>query len=132
MALSAEQQLELQTQLQRAVIECNERCLYFAAKWSAELLNSFAPPYSSLEAEDADDTDVDEDVEEPISTLNTNPDRREARLEAKELPRYLLAKSFFDCRESSIANQAIIDPESQDENFTGRTTLDEANHNGTA
>jgi anaphase-promoting complex subunit 8 len=33
MALSAEQQLELQTQLQRAVIECNERCLYFAAKW---------------------------------------------------------------------------------------------------
>lgn len=33
MALSPEQQLELQTQLQRAVIECNERCLYFAAKW---------------------------------------------------------------------------------------------------
>jgi anaphase-promoting complex subunit 8 len=33
MALSADQQLELQTQLQRAVIECNERCLYFAAKW---------------------------------------------------------------------------------------------------
>jgi hypothetical protein len=33
MALSAEQQLELQTQLQRAVVECSERCLYFAAKW---------------------------------------------------------------------------------------------------
>lgn len=35
MALSPEQQLELQTQLQRAVIECNERCLYFASKWYA-------------------------------------------------------------------------------------------------
>jgi hypothetical protein len=33
MALSSEQQLELQTQLQRAVVECSERCLYFAAKW---------------------------------------------------------------------------------------------------
>jgi hypothetical protein len=36
MALSAEQQLELQTQLQRAVVECSERCLYFAAKWYAK------------------------------------------------------------------------------------------------
>jgi anaphase-promoting complex subunit 8 len=35
MALSSEQQLELQTQLQRAVVECSERCLYFAAKWYA-------------------------------------------------------------------------------------------------
>lgn len=36
MALSAEQQLELQTQLQRVVVECSERCLYFAAKWYAK------------------------------------------------------------------------------------------------
>jgi anaphase-promoting complex subunit 8 len=36
MALSSEQQLELQTQLQRAVVECSERCLYFAAKWYVE------------------------------------------------------------------------------------------------
>ncbi len=33
MALSSEQQLELQTQLQQVVVACNERCLYFAAKW---------------------------------------------------------------------------------------------------
>lgn len=31
--------------------------------------------------------------------MPTNKDRNEARLEAKELPRYLMAKSFFDCRE---------------------------------
>lgn len=33
MALSGEQQRELEEQLQQAVIACNERCLYFAAKW---------------------------------------------------------------------------------------------------
>lgn len=33
MALSTAQQHELQTQLQQAVVACNERCLYFAAKW---------------------------------------------------------------------------------------------------
>ena len=33
MALSSEQQADLQVQLQHAVVACNERCLYFAAKW---------------------------------------------------------------------------------------------------
>lgn len=31
--------------------------------------------------------------------LSSNPDPEEARLEAQELPKYLLAKSYFDCRE---------------------------------
>lgn len=35
MALSSDQQAELQIQLQQAVQACNERCLYFAAKWWA-------------------------------------------------------------------------------------------------
>ena len=35
MALSSEQQLELQAQIQQAVVACSERCLYFAAKWCA-------------------------------------------------------------------------------------------------
>jgi len=33
MALSSDQQVELQIQLQQAIVACNERCLYFAAKW---------------------------------------------------------------------------------------------------
>lgn len=33
----------------------------------------------------------------PTYTCNSDPE--EARLEAKEYPRYILAKSFFDCRE---------------------------------
>ena len=65
---------------------------------AAELLNSF-PVSSDDTYDDASDTDVDDDVGLPSNTLPTNHDRREARLEAKELPRYLMAKSFFDCRE---------------------------------
>lgn len=33
------------------------------------------------------------------SSLSLNPDAQEARKEAKEFPKYLLAKSYFDCRE---------------------------------
>jgi anaphase-promoting complex subunit 8 len=33
MALTSQQQAELHAQLQQAITACNERCLYFAAKW---------------------------------------------------------------------------------------------------
>ncbi|KAI7546263.1 hypothetical protein KC343_g20620, partial [Hortaea werneckii] len=99
MALSGEQQRELEEQLQQAVIACNERCLYFAAKWSAELLNSFASQEDTVPDDDASDTDVDEPEDQASSTKPRHPDSKEKRLEAKELPRYLMAKSFFDCRE---------------------------------
>ncbi|KAK5112298.1 hypothetical protein LTR85_011570 [Meristemomyces frigidus] len=100
MALSSEQQHELQTQLQQVATACNERCLYFAAKWSAELLNSFSSSDDST-TNDGSDTDIDDDDDDDVPTpvQPTNHDRKEARLEAKELPRFLMAKSFFDCRE---------------------------------
>ena len=51
----------------------------------------------------SDDTDPDsrmEDADEnQSSVISANSDPEEARLEAKELPKYLLAKSYFDCRE---------------------------------
>lgn len=89
--------------LRREMVCCNECISILMQRYahlfrSAELLNSFAIPYSPVE-DDADDTDVDEDLDENVAPLNVNVDRKEARLEAKELPRYLLAKSFFDCRE---------------------------------
>ena len=43
-----------------------------------------------------------QDVDLPPSVptfLSSNSDPEEARLEARELPKYLLAKSYFDCRE---------------------------------
>ncbi len=36
MALTGEQQTQLQLQLQQAIVACNERCLYFSAKWYAD------------------------------------------------------------------------------------------------
>ncbi|KAK5162902.1 Anaphase-promoting complex subunit 8 [Saxophila tyrrhenica] len=98
MSLNPEQQAQLQAKLQQAVIDCSERCLYFSAKWAAELSNSFAPT-TSEPADDTSDTDIDDDTEIPSSTTRTNHDRKEARLEERELSRYLMAKSFFDCRE---------------------------------
>lgn len=49
-------------------------------------------------------TDVDsqmQDIDQPAPSvvLSSNKDAEEARLEAQELSRYLLAKSYFDCRE---------------------------------
>ena len=49
-------------------------------------------------------TDIDsqmQDVDQPAPSvvLSSNKDAEEARLEAQELSRYLLAKSYFDCRE---------------------------------
>lgn len=96
--LSSEQEAELVAQLQQAIAACNERCLYFAAQWSAELLNSFEDPAELAEG-DGSDTEIDDD-EAPLPTIQTtNRDPKEVRREAKELPRYLMAKSFFDCRE---------------------------------
>ncbi|KAF2774003.1 TPR-like protein [Teratosphaeria nubilosa] len=97
MALSTDDQQRFQAQLKQAVTACNERCLYFAAKWAAELLNSF--PADDTTINDDADTDVDDDDQNATPTRPTDHDRREARLEAKEQSRFLMAKSFFDCRE---------------------------------
>lgn len=61
-------------------------------------MNSFSSG-TDASAADASDTEVEDDVQSPPSTQHTNHDRKEARLEAKELSRFLMAKSFFDCRE---------------------------------
>ncbi|KAK7555256.1 anaphase-promoting complex subunit CDC23 [Phyllosticta citricarpa] len=88
---------QLQAQLQNAVVQCSDRCLYQSAKWAAELLNSFELPDLTY----ASDTDADS----PVSTSPSRPkdvfaaDPAEARLEAKELHKYLMAKTYFDCRE---------------------------------
>ncbi|KAF2208608.1 hypothetical protein CERZMDRAFT_48953 [Cercospora zeae-maydis SCOH1-5] len=96
--LSGDQEAELVGKLQQAIAACNERCLYFAAQWSAELLNSFEDPIEAVEG-DGSDTEIDDD-EPPVPTIQTsNRDSKEVRREAKELRRYLMAKSFFDCRE---------------------------------
>ncbi|CAK7267311.1 Anaphase-promoting complex subunit 8 [Sporothrix epigloea] len=90
MALNKQETLQLRAALQDAVVKCSERCLYQSAKWAAELLASI--PESSV---DSSDHRIPPGA--PLVTQNVDP--AEARLEAIEINRYLLAKSFFDCRE---------------------------------
>lgn len=80
--------------LQMAVVQCSERCLYQSAKWCAELLNSLR------------EENVDEDAPMTTPTQQNFPtfpmgnhDPEEAALEANEWNKYMMAKSFFDCRE---------------------------------
>ncbi|KAF2746028.1 anaphase-promoting complex subunit CDC23 [Sporormia fimetaria CBS 119925] len=96
--LSKADEAQLKAQLQHAVVACTERCLYQSAKWAAELLNSLPE-----DDEDGSDTDVDSPMPDssppstPIAVTHKNP--RESRLEAREAHKYLLAKTYFDCRE---------------------------------
>ncbi|KAL6704493.1 Anaphase-promoting complex subunit 8 [Coniothyrium glycines] len=96
-SLTPAEEAQLKAQLQDAVTGCTERCLYQAAKWAAELLTSLPPA-----ADDASDTDVDSpmsDAQPPHTPRRLPHDALEARLEAREAHTYLLAKTYFDCRE---------------------------------
>ncbi|KAK4232757.1 anaphase promoting complex subunit 8 [Achaetomium macrosporum] len=91
MGLSPKDSLQLKEVLQTAVVKCSERCLYQSAKWAAELLDALPEP------------DLDTMSEAPGSHVHPvfapNPDPAEADREAQEVGRYLLAKSYFDCKE---------------------------------
>ncbi|KAK4105081.1 TPR-like protein [Parathielavia hyrcaniae] len=92
MRLAANDSLRLGAALQTAVVKCSERCLYQSAKWAAELLDALPEPDVDAQMSDVPDSQV-----HPV--FAPNPDPVEAALEAQELGRYLLAKSFFDCKE---------------------------------
>ncbi|KAB8360672.1 hypothetical protein FH972_024409 [Carpinus fangiana] len=89
--------------LQNAVVKCSERCLYQSAKWVAELLTSLPPPEHSSPTDTEVDSPMSEDtIPSPLTVpgiLSHNDNPREARLEAAEAHKYLLAKTYFDCRE---------------------------------
>jgi anaphase-promoting complex subunit 8 len=73
------------------------RCWMLMLTRAAELLNSL--PASE---DDASDTDVDSPMSEALPPHTPNPapkDAIEQRLEAREAHKYLLAKTYFDCRE---------------------------------
>ncbi|KAG9537398.1 hypothetical protein KCU79_g20698, partial [Aureobasidium melanogenum] len=97
--LSTEQTLQLRSQLHQAVAACNDRCLYRSAKWAAELLNAF--PDSDLDLDSTYDTEPNSPngQDDSWSTFQFSQDSHEARLERREYPKFLMAKSFFDCRE---------------------------------
>lgn len=71
-------------------------CLYIFR--AAELLTSIPVSDTSSEPEDSQMTEVPLEGLPPV-VVTGNIDPEEAQLELKEINQYLLAKSFFDCRE---------------------------------
>jgi anaphase-promoting complex subunit 8 len=65
---------------------------------TAELLTSIPENDEPSEPEDSQMTEVPSGNALPV-VITGNADPEEAALEAKEVNKYLLAKSFFDCRE---------------------------------
>ena len=100
---SDRQTAELARLLQHAVIKCSERCLYQSAKWAAELLNSLpqSAPASPTDTE-VDSPMSQSGIDKPIvlsGVVSQQDDLNEARLEAAESHKYLMAQTFFNCRE---------------------------------
>ncbi|KAK6065707.1 anaphase-promoting complex subunit 8 [Seiridium cupressi] len=106
MALNDRETTQLRSALQEAVIKCSERCLYQSAKWAAELLTAIP----ELEA-DVDSSQLSDAGAYIPTVIIQNADPEEALLEAKEVNQYLLAKSFFECREFDRC-AAVFLPES--------------------
>ncbi|KAI1635293.1 tetratricopeptide [Biscogniauxia mediterranea] len=95
MSLNDREKSQLRSALREAVIKCSERCLYQASKWAAELLNAIPepePPFDDSQLSDAS-------CGHASTILAPNVDPEEGAMEAKEINKYLLAKSLFDCRE---------------------------------
>ncbi|KAL8831251.1 MAG: hypothetical protein Q9191_000971 [Dirinaria sp. TL-2023a] len=101
--ISEEQTAQLRLTLQNAVVKCSERCLYQSAKWAAEMSNALPSTSDPADSSDTDPNSPMEDVREQVPSFSpfmaTNHDVEEARLESREMSKFLLAKSFFDCRE---------------------------------
>ncbi|KAL8649728.1 MAG: hypothetical protein Q9210_004226 [Variospora velana] len=81
---------------------------------SLQLASSLPPPADFASADDADSDSPMRDVEQPIpgiqSVFSTSDDTEESRLEAQELGNYLLAKSYFDCREYDRCSAVFLPP----------------------
>ncbi|RYP79263.1 hypothetical protein DL770_006748 [Monosporascus sp. CRB-9-2] len=122
MSLNDRETSQLRSALQEAVVKCSERCLYQSSKWAAELLNSIPEPEPEpdMSLDDTELSDAPNSFTSPAFV--PNPDPEEALLEAKEVNKYLLAKSFFDCREYDRCAAVFL----SDSTLAGITTSREA------
>ncbi|KAJ4306579.1 Anaphase-promoting complex subunit 8 [Collariella sp. IMI 366227] len=124
MRLSSNESLQLGEALQIAVVKCSERCLYQSAKWAAELLDALPEP-------EVDPAALGTPPNHVHPVLTSNPDPHEAALEARELGRYLLAKSYFDCREFERC-AAVFLPESMLASLVSANSNENATSKGKA
>ncbi|KAK6375858.1 Anaphase-promoting complex subunit 8 [Exophiala oligosperma] len=107
--VDAEVVSELRDRLTEVSIKCSERCLYQSAKWAAELLNSLPEDHDH----DDDDSQMRDtnNVQSSYRVFSTSyDDPEEAMLEAKEAPKYLLAKALFDTKEFDRSAAVFLPP----------------------
>ncbi|KAF2220587.1 anaphase promoting complex subunit 8 [Elsinoe ampelina] len=95
--LSVSQLRGIERNLQKTVVDCNDRCLYNASKWAAELLNSFPDEFDRDSEDDTDIEDADDETSKDNASRPT--DVQEAKLQRRERNKFMMAKSFFDCKE---------------------------------
>ncbi|EXJ74688.1 anaphase-promoting complex subunit 8 [Cladophialophora psammophila CBS 110553] len=99
---------ELRERLTEVSIKCSERCLYQSAKWAAELLDSLPEDDDPFHDAPMQDTHNVQSSYRLFSTSYDDPE--EAALEAKEAPKYLLAKAFFDTKEFDRCTAVFLPP----------------------
>lgn len=109
---------EMQHHLQTAVQGCIDRCLFHSAKWyvlflllllspqdltaskrAAELLNSIPQPEVDLTNGSDTDPDSPMPMQDNDAFIPPPPNHEQELLEKKEYHKFLLAKTYFDCRE---------------------------------
>ncbi|KAI1455243.1 TPR-like protein [Annulohypoxylon moriforme] len=120
MSLNDREKSQLRSALQDAIIKCSERCLYQSSKWAAELLNAIPETEPSLD--DSQLSDASTGYASTIIAPNIDPN--EAALESKEINKYLLAKSLFDCREYDRCAAVFL----PDSTLTGIVSSKESNN----
>ncbi|RMZ90827.1 hypothetical protein DV736_g1926, partial [Chaetothyriales sp. CBS 134916] len=99
---------ELRERLTEASIKCSERCLYQSAKWAAEMLNSLLVDQGQDGDSQMMNLDIPPSSYRVFSTSYDDPD--EAALEARDAPKFILAKSFFDTKEYDRCAAVFLPP----------------------
>ncbi|KAG0365452.1 anaphase-promoting complex component apc8 [Gamsiella multidivaricata] len=91
----AEDTIEAKGNLREAVQACNERGLYFAARWAAEALNGL-PSLSSSASKDKGSREY---VSAYAQDLCLSSSMASSDIDLTEFDAYLMAKTFFDLKE---------------------------------
>ncbi|KAG0331220.1 Anaphase-promoting complex subunit 23, partial [Podila humilis] len=121
---------EIQTALREAVQACNERGLYFAARWAAEALNGLRPTRQDGQSDSrtaqtsAAKSSESPGQQRPIPSLwakdlelNSSFETSADYKYAHEYDTYLMAKTFFDVKEFDRTAATLIGCTSQKARF---------------
>ncbi|KAF9198947.1 Anaphase-promoting complex subunit 23 [Haplosporangium sp. Z 27] len=88
---------QVRSELREAVLACNERGLYFGARWAAEALNGL--PTHITQSPSSTSNATPNHVSNYTNELSLNSNMLSSGVDLSELDTYLMAKTFFDLKE---------------------------------